>query len=79
MGFFFNGLKMSMNSTATNLNSQLKLLEYNVSCVDLIDDSGNIVIQQGETFPMLAQGIKLKAKKLLRTLKFIAAVLKVRR
>ena len=67
---------MSMNLTATNLKSPLKLLEYNVSCVDLMDDSGYIVIQQDETFPMLAQGIKLKAKKMTENVKVHSSCVK---
>ena len=40
----------------------------------MIDDKGNIIFQHDETFPTLAQGFMVKAKrKRLRTLKDIAA------
>ena len=45
-----------------------------MSYVDVIDDNGNIIIRHDETFPRLAQGFIVKAKrKRLRTLKDIAA------
>ena len=53
---------------------QLELLEHNVSYVDLIDDNGNVIIQQDLTFPSVSQGFIVKAKrKLLKTLKDTAA------
>ena len=58
----------------TKLNSQLELLENNMSYVDVIDDNGNIIIHHDKTFPTLAQGFIVKAKRTwLRTLKDIAA------
>jgi hypothetical protein len=67
------GSKLAMHYIVTQI-SQLELLENSMSYVDVIDDNGNIVIQSDETFPALAQGFMVKAKrKRLRTLKDIAA------
>jgi hypothetical protein len=63
-----------MHFIVQEINNNLELLENNTSYVDLIDENGNILIQHDETFPNLAQGFLLKAKrKRLRTLKDIAA------
>jgi hypothetical protein len=63
-----------MHLVVQEINSKLKLLENNTSYIDLIDENGNILIQHDETFPNLAQGFLLTAKrKRLRTLKDIAA------
>ena len=63
-----------MHLIVQEINSKLELLENNSSYVDLIDENGNILIQHDETFPNLAQGFLLKAKrKRLRSLKDIAA------
>jgi hypothetical protein len=63
-----------MHSVVQEINSKLELLENNTSYVDLIDESGNILMQHDETFPNLAQGFLLTAKrKQLRTLKDVAA------
>ena len=73
-GILRSGSKLSMHSIVTKINSQLELLENNMSYVDVFDDNGNIIIQHDETFPTLAQGFIVKAKrKRLRTLKDIAA------
>jgi hypothetical protein len=54
---------LSMHYIVTKINSQLELLDNNLSYVDVI-----------ETFPTLAQSFIVKAKrKRLRTLKDIAA------
>ena len=68
------GTKLSMHLIVQEINSKLQLLENYTSYVDLIDENGNISIQHDETFPNLAQGFLLRAKrKRLRTLKDIAA------
>jgi hypothetical protein len=73
-GILRAGTTLSMHAIVTKIESQLELLENNVSYVDLIDDNGNIIIQHDETFPTISQGFKVKAKrKRLRTLKDIAA------
>ena len=65
---------LSMHLIVQEINKKLELIEKNSSYVDLIDENGNILIQHDETFPNLAQGFLLKAKrKRLRTLKDIAA------
>ena len=45
------GSKLPMHYIVTKINSQLELLENSMSYVDVIDDSGDIVIQHDETFP----------------------------
>ena len=73
-GILRTGSKLPMHYIVTKINSQLELLENSMSYVDVIDDSGNIVIQHDETFPTFSQGFIVKAKrKRLRTLKDIAA------
>ena len=73
-GILRTGTKLSMHLIVQEINSKLELLENNSSYVDMIDENGNILIQHDETFPNLAQGFLLKAKrKRLRTLKDIAA------
>ena len=73
-GILRTGSKLPMHYIVPKINSQLELLENSMSYVDVIDDSGNIVIQHDETFPTFSQGFIVKAKrKRLRTLKDIAA------
>ena len=55
--------KLSMHLIAQEINSKLKLLENKTSYVDLIDENENILIQHDETFPNLAHGFLLKAKR----------------
>jgi hypothetical protein len=54
-GILRSGSKISMHYIVTKINSQLELLENNMSYVDVIDDNGNIIIQHDETFPTIAQ------------------------
>ena len=62
-GILRSGSKLTMHYIVTKINSQLELLENNMSYVDVIDDNGNMIIQHDETFPTLAQELIVKAKK----------------
>ena len=73
-GILRAGTELPMHLIVQKINSQLELLENNISYVDLIDENGNIIIQHDETFPTLSQGFILKAKrKRLRKVKDISA------
>jgi hypothetical protein len=73
-GILRTGSQLTMHYIVRKINIQLELLENSMSYVDVVDDNGNIVIQHDETFPTLAQGFLITAKrKRLRTLKDIAA------
>ena len=72
MGFF--GRVKIVNALHCNKNQLSTRATWNMSCVDVIDDNGNIIIHHDKTFPTLAQGFIVKAKRTwLRTLKDIAA------
>ena len=45
-----------MHLIVQEINRKLDRLENNTSYVDMIDENGNILIQQNETFPNLEQG-----------------------